>query len=71
MTPVVIGLGIGIAAALALGRLLTTQLYQISPHNPALLFTTAIVLALVALLACFVPARRAANVDPIQALRAE
>ena len=71
MTPVVIGLAIGIAAALALGRLLTTQLYQISPHNPTLLFTTAIVLALVALLACFVPARRAANVDPIQALRAE
>jgi putative ABC transport system permease protein len=71
MTPVVIGLAIGIAAALALGRLLTTQLYQISPHNPTLLFTTAAVLAFVALLACLVPARRAANVDPIQALRAE
>jgi putative ABC transport system permease protein len=71
MMPVVIGLATGLAAALALGRLLRTQLYQISPHNPTLLFTTAVVLALVALLACLVPARRAAHVDPIQALRAE
>jgi putative ABC transport system permease protein len=71
MMPVVIGLATGLAAALALGRLLRTQLYQISPHNPTLLFTTAVVLAFVALLACLVPARRAANVDPIQALRAE
>src|SRR5256886_5025115 len=71
MMPVLIGLAAGIAAALALGRLLRTQLYQISPHNPTLLFTTAAVLALVALLACFVPARRAAHVDPIHALRAE
>jgi len=71
MMPVVIGLVTGLAAALALGRLLRTQLYQISPHNPTLLFTTAVVLALVALLACLVPAQRAANVDPIQALRTE
>src|SRR5947208_5921154 len=71
MMPVLIGLAAGIAAALALGRLLRTQLYQISPHTLALLFTTASLLALVALLACFVPARRAAHVDPIQALRAE
>src|SRR5437763_1121753 len=71
MMPVLIGLAAGIAAALALGRLLRTQLYQISPHNPTLLFTTAAVLALVALVACFVRARRAAHVDPIQALRAE
>jgi predicted permease len=71
MMPVVIGLATGLAAALALGRLLRTQLYQISPHNPTLLFTTAVILAFVALLACFVPARRAAHVDPIQALRVE
>jgi len=71
MMPVVIGLATGLAAALALGRLLRTQLYQISPHNPTLLFTTAVLLALVALLACLVPAQRAANVDPIQALRTE
>ena len=71
MMPVVIGLASGIAAALALGRLLRTQLYHISPHNPTLLFTTAIVLVLVAMIACLLPARRATQVDPIQALRAE
>jgi len=71
LMPVVIGLGIGITAALALGRLLRTQLYQVSPHNPALLLTTTMVLALVALIACLFPARRATQVDPIHALRAE
>ena len=71
LMPVVIGLGIGITVALALGRLLRTQLYQVSPHNPALLLTTAIVLGLVALSACLFPARRATLVDPIQALRTE
>src|SRR5206468_12758129 len=58
MTPVLMGVGTGVAAALALGRLLRTQLYQISPHNPALLFATAIVLAFVVLIACLFPARR-------------
>jgi ABC-type antimicrobial peptide transport system permease subunit len=71
LMPVVIGLGIGITAALALGRLLRTQLYQVSPHNPALLLTTTMLLALVALIACLFPARRATQVDPIQALRTE
>ena len=71
LMPVVIGLGIGITAALALGRLLRTQLYQVSPHNPLLLLTTAIILGLVALIACLFPARRATHVDPIQALRYE
>jgi putative ABC transport system permease protein len=71
LMPVVIGLGIGITAALALGRLLRTQLYQVSPHNPALLLTTTMVLALVALIACLFPARRATQVDPIRALRVE
>ena len=71
LMPVVIGLGVGITAALALGRLLRTQLYQVSPHNPALLLTTTIVLALVALIACLFPARRATQVDPIHALRTE
>jgi predicted permease len=71
MMPVIIGLGVGIAAALALGRLLTSQLYQISPHNPVLLIATVLMLGLVALLACLLPARRATQVDPIQALRTE
>jgi len=71
MAPVVLGLVIGMAAALALGRLLTTQLYQVSPHNPALLAITALTLGAVALLACFLPARRATFVNPIEALRTE
>ena len=71
MAPVLSGLIIGIVAALALGRLLTTQLYQVSPHNPALLAATALTLGAVALLACFLPARRATFVNPIEALRAE
>ncbi len=70
-TPVVIGLGLGIAAAIALGRLLTTQLYEVSASNPALLGVTSVTLAIVALLACLIPARRASHVNPIEALRTE
>jgi predicted permease len=71
MTPVVIGLVIGLAASLALGRLLTAQLYEVSAHNPALLAATSATLAIVALLACLIPARRASLVNPIEALRTE
>jgi putative ABC transport system permease protein len=71
MRPVVIGLAIGIVAAFALGRLLTSQLYEVSSHNPALLAASTALLALIALIACLVPARRATHVDPIQALRTE
>jgi predicted permease len=71
MAPVLLGLIVGMVAALALGRLLTTQLYQVSPHNPGLLAITALTLGAVALLACFLPARRATFVNPIEALRAE
>ena len=71
MTPVVIGLVLGVAAALALGRLITAQLYEVSAHNPALLAGTSATLAIVALLACLIPARRASLVNPIEALRTE
>jgi putative ABC transport system permease protein len=71
MNPVLIGLVVGLVATFAVGRLLTAQLYQISPHNPFLLGATAALLALAALLACLIPARRATLVDPIQALRTE
>ena len=70
MKPVLIGLIAGVAAALALGRLLTAQLYEISPNNPLLLAGTAGILGLAALLACLLPARKAALLDPVQALRA-
>ena len=71
MRPVVIGLAVGIVSAFALGRLLTSQLYEVSSHNPALLVASTVFLAAIALIACLVPARRAAHVDPIQALRTE
>jgi predicted permease len=71
MTPVILGLIIGLAGTFAVGRLLAAQLYQISPHDPFLLGAAAIVLAVAALLACWIPARRATRVDPIQALRTE
>ena len=71
MKPVLSGLAIGIVATFALGRLIAAQLYQVSAHNPALLGGATVLLALTAFIACLVPARRAALVDPVQALRAE
>lgn len=71
MAPVFIGLALGVGAALAGGRLLTTQLYQVSATNPLLLAGTVGMLAFIALLACLFPARRASLVNPIQALRTE
>jgi len=71
MRPVAIGLAIGIASAFALGRLITSQLYEVSAHNPALLAGSTVLLAAIALIACLLPARRAIHVDPIQALRTE
>ena len=71
MKPVVSGLALGIIATFALGRLIAAQLYQVSAHNPVLLGVTAGVLALAALLACLFPARRASNLNPVEALRVE
>src|SRR5205085_383605 len=71
MKPVAIGLVAGLAVAIALGRLLTAQLYQISPYDPFLLVTVATILAVAALFACLLPDRRASRVDPIVALRTE
>lgn len=71
MKPVVVGLAIGITATFALGRLIAAQLYHVSAHNPALLGGASVLLAAIALLACLLPARRAAMVDPVQALRTE
>ena len=71
MRPVVLGLVTGLAAALALGRLITSQLYQTSANNPLLLAATMSILGLAALFACVFPARRAAMLDPVQALRTE
>lgn len=64
-----IGVAIGLAAAALLARSLATQLYQLSPFDPVTFSLTAGVLAVVALLASVLPARRATRIDPIEALR--
>jgi putative ABC transport system permease protein len=71
MRPVVIGLLVGLAGALALSRVLTTMLYGVGPRDPLSLSAVAVVLATVAFVASYVPARRASRVDPLKALRAD
>jgi putative ABC transport system permease protein len=69
MTLTVVGLALGIAGALGLTQLLGTLLFGVSPRDPVTLAGSAAILAAVALLACYVPARRAARMDPLVALR--
>ena len=71
MSLVAIGLTIGLAGAWALTRLMTTLLFEVSPTDPATFFIVALAVVLATLLACYIPARRAAKVDPLVALRYE
>jgi putative ABC transport system permease protein len=71
MALVLIGLGIGLAGALALTQLMSTLLFRVQATDPITFVLVAAVLIAVSLGACLVPARRATNVDPIVALRYE
>jgi ABC-type antimicrobial peptide transport system permease subunit len=63
------GIGLGLAAALVLSRTLRALLYDVAPRDPLTLGVVSAALALVALVACWIPARRATGADPLRALR--
>jgi len=66
-----IGLALGLAGAFAVTRVLERLLYEIKPTDPLTFAVVSLALIAVALLACWLPARRAAKVDPMEALRCE
>ena len=67
----VVGFAAGIAGAFAAGRVLASLLHEVKPGDPEIFAATAGFLAIVALIACYLPARRAARLDPMTALRYE
>ncbi len=71
MKLVLIGVAIGVAGALAFSRLVRTLLFNVAPSDPASYALTALLLIVVAAIACYVPARRAMRVDPLIAMQVE
>ena len=71
LRPVLVGLAVGIAAALASGRLLSSMLFGVSPRDPWTIAAVAVVLTAVATVACYIPARRSTRIHPLEALRCE
>jgi putative ABC transport system permease protein len=67
----VIGLVLGVAGSLGLTRLMASLLYGVGARDPATMMAVAALLAVVAVIACYVPARRATKIDPLVALRSE
>ena len=71
MAPAMIGVAVGLGASYALTRLMNSLLFGVSATDPLTFTLIALLLGLIALLACWIPARRAAKVDPMIALRCE
>jgi putative ABC transport system permease protein len=71
LMPAAAGIAAGLLGGVAASRLLSAQLFEIAPHDPLTAAITATVVGAVALVACYVPARRAARLDPSSALRTE
>jgi ABC-type antimicrobial peptide transport system permease subunit len=71
LVPVIVGGVLGLAGAIAAGRLLTSQLFGVTSADPATLIAVVAGFGLVALLASYIPARRATRLDPLRALRAD
>ena len=71
MTSVVIGLALGLASAVLVSRMLTSLLFETSPFDPLTFVAGPIVFLVVAAVACIVPARKAAGIDPAEALRSD
>jgi putative ABC transport system permease protein len=71
MQPALIGLGIGIAGAVLLMRLLASQLYEVQATDPVTFALVAFGLSMIAFVACYIPARRATKLDPMASLRVE
>jgi putative ABC transport system permease protein len=70
-TLALMGIAIGAAGALALTAMIKSLLFQVTPTDPMTFVVVALVLAATAVLASYVPARRAARIDPVEALRSE
>jgi putative ABC transport system permease protein len=68
---VILGVAIGLAVSFGVARVMASQLWGVSPYDPATLITVPLLLLITGLVACWVPARRAARVDPLVALRYE
>jgi putative ABC transport system permease protein len=71
LSPIAAGILVGVTASVMVSRLLGTLLYEVTPHDPAVLAVIVFLLGASAVVACLIPARRAASVDPLVVLKEE